>query len=115
MGGHQDIATRRAPPAPFDARRDGPIDDCLSIRGGVLFIEGCDSTSLAVRFGTPLYVVSEDQLRRNVRAFQAEFQRGWPDGRVVVMPSIKANYLLASQTAANIMMADAQYLIAHCT
>src|SRR4029077_15118220 len=24
-----------------------------------------------------------------------EFQRGWPDGRVVVMPSIKANYGLA--------------------
>ena len=80
---------------PFDAHRDGPIDDCLSIRGGVLFIEGCDSTSLAKRFGTPLYVVSEDQLRRNIRAFQTEFQRGWPDGRVVVMPSIKANYVLA--------------------
>ena len=80
---------------PFDAHRDGPIDDCLSIRGSVLFIEGCDSTSLAERYGTPLYVVSEDQLRRNVRAFQTEFQRGWPDGRVVVMPSIKANYVLA--------------------
>ena len=71
------------------------VDDCLSIRDGVLFIEGCDSTSLANRFGTPIYVISEDQLRRNVRAFKAEFQRGWPDGRVVVMPSIKANYVLA--------------------
>jgi diaminopimelate decarboxylase len=39
--------------------------------------------------------MSEDQLRRNVKAFQAEFQRGWPDGPVVVMPSIKANYGLA--------------------
>ena len=39
--------------------------------------------------------MSEDQIRRNVRTFQAEFQRGWPDGRVVVMPSIKANYGLA--------------------
>jgi diaminopimelate decarboxylase len=71
------------------------IDDCLSIRDGVLFIEGCDTAQLAARFGTPLYVMSEDQLRRNVRSFQAEFQRGWPDGRVVVMPSIKANYVLA--------------------
>jgi diaminopimelate decarboxylase len=61
----------------------------------VLFIEGCGATSLAEKFGTPLYVVSEDQLRRNVRAFQTEFQRGWPDGRVVVMPSIKANHVLA--------------------
>jgi len=70
-------------------------DDCLSVRDGVLFIEGCDAPSLAERFGTPLYVMSEDQLRRNVRAFQSEFQHGWPDGRVVVMPSIKANYVLA--------------------
>ena len=66
-----------------------------TIRNGVLFVEGCDSTGLAERFGTPLYVMSEDQLRRNVRAFQAEFGRGWPDGPVVVMPSIKANYGLA--------------------
>src|ERR1700720_271605 len=74
---------------------DGPIDDCLSIRNGVLFIEGCDTTELAARFGTPLYVMSEDQVRRNFRKFHAEFQRGWPDGQVVVMPSIKANYGLA--------------------
>jgi diaminopimelate decarboxylase len=71
------------------------IDDCLSIRDGELFIEGCDATQLAARFGTPLYAMSEDQLRRNVRTFQAEFQRGWPDGSVVIMPSIKANYVLA--------------------
>ena len=83
------------PPALFDGRGDGPIDDCLSIRKGVLYIEGCDAAQLAERFGTPLYVMSEDQLRRNVRAFQAEFRRGWPDGAVVVMPSIKANFGLA--------------------
>jgi diaminopimelate decarboxylase len=79
---------------PF-AHHNGPIDDCLSVRDGVLFVEGCDTTKLAERFGTPLYVMSEDQLRRNVRSFQAEFRRGWPDGPVVVMPSIKANYVLA--------------------
>ena len=89
------MATPSPPPTPFDGHGDGPIDDCLSIRNGVLFIEGCDVTKLAERFGTPLYVMSEDQLRRNVRAFQAEFRRGWPDGPVVVMPSIKANYGLA--------------------
>jgi diaminopimelate decarboxylase len=71
------------------------LDECLSIRDGALFIEGCHAARLVERFGTPLYVVSEDQLRRNVRSFQAEFQRGWPDGRVVVMPSIKANHVLA--------------------
>ena len=79
----------------------GPVDDCLSIRDGVLFIEDCDTTALAAGFGTPLYVMSEDQLRRNVRAFQAEFQRGWPHGPVVVMPSIKANYALALRRVLN--------------
>ncbi|HET9411058.1 MAG TPA: diaminopimelate decarboxylase, partial [Candidatus Dormibacteraeota bacterium] len=73
----------------------GGGDDCLSVRDGVMFIEDCDTTQLAAQFGTPLYVMSEDQLRRNVRAFKAEFQRGWPDGPVLVMPSIKANYALA--------------------
>lgn len=80
---------------------EGPIDECLSIVGGRLAIEGCDAASLAKRFGTPLYVISEDQLRRNVRAFYAEFRRGWPDGPVVVMPSIKANYLLALRRILN--------------
>src|SRR3984893_8464303 len=89
------IATRKVAPPLFDGRGDGPIDDCLSIRNGVLFIEGCDSTRLAERFGTPIYVMSEDQVRRNFRTFLAEFRRGWPDGPVVVMPSIKANYGLA--------------------
>ncbi len=80
---------------------DGPIDHCLSVRQGRLAIEGCDAAGLAARFGTPLYVISEDQLRRNVRAFYAEFHRGWPDGPVVVMPSIKANYLLALRRILN--------------
>jgi diaminopimelate decarboxylase len=80
---------------------EGPIDDCLSIHQGRLAIEGCDASDLAARFGTPLYVISEDQLRRNVRTFYAEFRRGWPDGPVVVMPSIKANYVLALRRILN--------------
>ena len=67
---------------------EGPIDECLSIVDGRLLIERCDAASLAAQFGTPLYVISEDQLRRNVRAFYSEFRRGWPEGEVVVMPSI---------------------------
>jgi diaminopimelate decarboxylase len=80
---------------------DGPIDECLSIRDGRLQIEGCDAAHLARRFGTPVYVVSEEQLRRNVRAFHAEFQSRWPDGPVVVMPSIKANHVLALRRILN--------------
>ncbi len=82
-------------------RQEGPLDDCLSIKNGRLAVEGCDAAALAARFGTPLYVISEDQLRRNVRTFYSEFRRGWPDGPVVVMPSIKANFVLALRRILN--------------
>jgi hypothetical protein len=72
-----------------------PIDECLSIRGEHLFVEACDAVELASRFGTPLYVMSEDQLRRNARRFQDAFGSRWPEGPVNVLPSIKANFSLA--------------------
>ena len=73
------------------------IDDCLSARDGRLVVEECDTLDLVREFGSPLFVFSEDQLRRNVRRFQAAFQAGWPDGPVVVMPAAKANWLAAIQ------------------
>jgi len=73
------------------------IDDCLSTRNGHLFMENCDTVELVNRFGSPLFVQSEDQIRRNVRRFQAAFQKGWPDGPVKVMPAAKANWITAVQ------------------
>ncbi|MCX6029758.1 MAG: hypothetical protein NT169_10710 [Chloroflexi bacterium] len=73
------------------------IDDCLSAREGRLYIEECDTLDLLREFGSPLFVFSEDQLRRNVRRFRTAFQAGWPDGPVVVMPAAKANWLAAIQ------------------
>src|SRR2546423_12465436 len=49
------------------------LDECLSIRGGRLFIEECDADELARRFGTPFTVMSEDQLRRNARRYRRGF------------------------------------------
>jgi hypothetical protein len=45
------------------------LDDCLSTRDGRLFIEECDTVDLVGEFGSPLFVMSEDQIRRNVRGF----------------------------------------------
>jgi diaminopimelate decarboxylase len=74
---------------------DGPeIDECLSVREEHLFIEDCDTVELAARFGTPLYVVSENQLRRNARRFIRAFSERW-DGPVNILASIKANHVLA--------------------
>ena len=75
------------------------IDDCLSIENGRLQIEGCDADGLAQRFGTPLSVISEDQLRRNARRFTAALAAAWPEGPTRVLPSIKANYTLALRCA----------------
>jgi diaminopimelate decarboxylase len=70
------------------------IDECLSVRDGHLFIEGCDAVELAASFGTPIYVISENQLRRNARRLNQAFSLRWP-GPVRLLPSIKANHVLA--------------------
>jgi diaminopimelate decarboxylase len=73
------------------------IDDCLSIRYGRLYVEGCDTVELIRRFGSPLFVFSEDQIRRNVRRFQEAFQEGWSEGPVKILPAAKANWISAIQ------------------
>ncbi len=73
------------------------IDDCLSNRDGVLFVEEMSSTNLIGRFGSPLFVFSEDQIRRNVRRFRDAFQKGWTAGPAKVMPAAKANWIFAIQ------------------
>ncbi len=73
------------------------LDTCLSIRDDHLFIEQRDTVDLVREFGSPIFVLSEDQLRRNVRRFQSAFQKGWPDGPVKIMPAAKANWIAAIQ------------------
>lgn len=73
------------------------IDDCLSIRDGHLFIEECDTVDLANRFGTPIYIISENQLQRNIHRYQKAFQKQWPEGNVNILPAIKANWTLATR------------------
>jgi diaminopimelate decarboxylase len=70
------------------------IDDALSAHGGRLFVEGCDAHTLVERHGTPLHVVSEDQLRRNLRRITAAFAAAW-SGPVRMLPAFKANPTLA--------------------
>src|SRR5262249_20497633 len=70
------------------------LDECLSIRNGELFVEGCRASDLARQFGTPLHIVSEDQLRRNARHLDSAFASRWP-GELLLLPSIKANSSLA--------------------
>lgn len=74
-----------------------PIDECLSEANGHLFIEDCDTTDIVKRFGSPLFVISEPQLRRNYRKFKEAFSQKWTDGEVNILPAFKANSVLATR------------------
>ncbi len=71
------------------------INDSLSVRNGRLFVENCAASALAERFGTPLFVVSESHLRGNLRHYKTAFEHCWPEGRIRVMPALKASPILA--------------------
>jgi diaminopimelate decarboxylase len=77
------------------------LGGCLRIVNGHLWIEECDVVALADRFGTPAYVMSEAQLRANCRALRAAFERHWACGPVDLLPSLKANYVLAIRELLN--------------
>jgi len=71
--------------------------ESLSIRDGRLLVEGIEASSLARRFGTPLYIESEAQLRSNARRFTEALRAAWPVGPIHVLPSLKANFSLATR------------------
>jgi diaminopimelate decarboxylase len=50
---------------------------------GHLEIGGCDTVTLAKKFGTPLYVIDEELLRQNCRAFYNGFKRDYPGNEVI--------------------------------
>ena len=60
---------------------------------GVLRIEEHTAPALAERYGTPLFVTSEAQIRANVRRLRAAFEERWP--RVTLLYATKANANLA--------------------
>ncbi|MCL6282191.1 hypothetical protein M3P21_01505 [Ruegeria sp. 2012CJ41-6] len=72
--------------------RTTPMADYLSERDGHLFVDDIDTTKLVEEFGSPLFVMSEQQLRNNARRFHAAFAKHWPDGPVDIMPANKANW-----------------------
>jgi diaminopimelate decarboxylase len=86
-----------AEPRPHHAPVAAPAPDVLSIRDGRLFVEDLDANALVDRFGSPIFVFSETQLRNNVRRIRAALAQGWPDGPVDVLPAFKANPMLATR------------------
>jgi len=68
------------------------IDNILSSKHGHLFMDGCDTTKLVKEFGSPLFVVSEKQLRDNFKRYKDAFSKYWPEGPVDILPANKANW-----------------------
>jgi diaminopimelate decarboxylase len=60
---------------------------------GNLWVDGCDVAKLAERFGTPLYIISENQLRHTYRAFRDAFKSRYPE--VEILFANKSNNGLA--------------------
>ena len=68
---------------------------------GKLWCEDCSTIAIASHFGTPLYVMSEAQLRANCRRLRAAFTSHWPAGEVQLLASLKANVVGAVRRILN--------------
>ncbi|MGR5092142.1 diaminopimelate decarboxylase family protein [Vibrio maritimus] len=66
-----------------------PTDE-LTTKGDDLYIGGCKASDLIEQYGSPLFVLSEDTLRGNLRRVKAAFGSNWPKP-VNVMFAIKSN------------------------
>ena len=68
---------------------------------GELVVGGCRLADLAVRWGTPLYVVAEEAVRAQVRRYRRALEAEWPDSRMVfaskAFPCTAAYRLMASE------------------
>jgi diaminopimelate decarboxylase len=70
-----------------------PIDSSVNDRGH-LVIGRCDTTALAVEFGTPLYLYNESTLRSKCREFRAEFEKHYPNVQIIYAGKAYSNSVL---------------------
>ena len=58
------------------------ISDISDIKNGILYFDGCDTTELAKKYGTPLYVISAKMIKDKFAQLQEEFISKYPKARV---------------------------------
>jgi diaminopimelate decarboxylase len=73
------------------------IDECLSVDDNIFKIEDVSAVDLVQEYGSPLYVVSENQIKRNLSRFKQAFSEAWPGGKVQIFPAVKASWNLSVQ------------------
>jgi diaminopimelate decarboxylase len=88
-------AEMRIPTAAAELERLQTSTDSFSVNDrGVLEIEGCDAEELVAKYGSPIYVFSEQTIRANYRRIRDSLSACWSsDTRVLY--AIKANNNLA--------------------
>ena len=62
---------------------------------GHLMIEELDCAALAEKYGTPLFVTSEGQVRENIRSVKQAFSSAYTENHVNVMWAVKSNTSIA--------------------
>jgi diaminopimelate decarboxylase len=65
----------------------------LTFQDGKLSVDGVSCEALTEKFGTPLYVLSENRIRRNYRTFHEALRQVYEN--ILVCPAYKANSHLA--------------------
>jgi len=63
------------------------INECLDIRNGHLNIGGVDAIDLAAEFGTPIYVMDEQTIRKNCHVYTEAVKKYAPNGGMVLFAS----------------------------
>ena len=88
------------PPALTPRRYSASFGEFIGVGpNGNLWVEDCDVKELADRFGTPLYIVSESQLRYTYRQFRDAFRQHYPE--VEILFANKSNNGLAIRHVMN--------------
>jgi len=62
---------------------------------GTLVVGGCDSVFLANHYGTPLYILDENHIRRQCREYRREFSQAYQNTRVAYASKACLNRTLA--------------------
>ncbi len=65
------------------------VSDCLNVNNNHLTIGGCDTVELAQKYGTPVIVYDENEIRKNCQAFVNSIKKNY-DGNGKVLYASKA-------------------------
>jgi len=60
-------------------------------RGGYLYVDGVSALDAARRFGTPLYLYSENKIRRQYKRLAEAFSKQYPKMRILYAAKANTN------------------------